>query len=131
MCTHENITVTFQDLQRLLPFVGSSSATKLLDGELHRAMFVDQQLVASDVVTMNSEVVYEDCVTGVRRTVRLVYPHDADPSRGWISVLTPIGSALLGLRSGQMFCWDLLSGPQSILIVEVRYQPEASGDLDR
>lgn len=45
-------------------------------------------------------------------------------------MLTPLGTALLGLKTGQLFCWDLPSGPQSIFIVEVRYQPEASSDLD-
>ena len=131
MCANDNITVTFQDLRRLLPLVGISSATMLLEHELQRATFVDQLLVPPDVVTMNSVVVYEDRATGVRKTVRLVYPDEADPSRGWISVHTPLGSALLGLKTGQVFCWDQASGPTSIILVEVQYQPEASGNLSR
>jgi regulator of nucleoside diphosphate kinase len=128
---HDNIIITDQDLLRLLPLLDgyASSTTALLDGELWRATVVEQRDVPRDVVTMNSEVVYEDCATGARRTVRIVYPHDADPSRGWISVLAPLGSALLGLRVGQLFDWQLPSGAKSIFLVEVRYQPEANGDF--
>jgi regulator of nucleoside diphosphate kinase len=78
---------------------------------------------------MNSEVVYEDFATGARRTVRLVYPKDADASRGWISVLAPIGSALLGLRVGQEIEWQLPTERRRLFVVEIRYQPESRGDF--
>jgi regulator of nucleoside diphosphate kinase len=80
---------------------------------------------------MNSEVVYEDCATGVRRTVRVVFPKDADPARHHVSVLAPIGSALLGLKVGQQIEWQLPAGRRRISVVEIRYQPEAAGDFDR
>ena len=125
------IVITEHDLQRLLPILDQTdtAASELLDWELHRATIVEQRRVAPDVVTMNSEVVYEDSATGARRTVRLVYPKDADPSRGWISVLAPIGSALLGLRVGQAIEWQLPIGRRSVVVVEIRYQPEATGDF--
>jgi regulator of nucleoside diphosphate kinase len=78
---------------------------------------------------MNSEVVYEDHTSGARRTVRVVYPKDADSSRGWVSVLAPIGSALLGLRVGQQIVWNVPSGARRISVVEIRYQPEANGEF--
>ncbi|HVK82741.1 MAG TPA: nucleoside diphosphate kinase regulator [Kofleriaceae bacterium] len=130
MCTQDKIIVTLQDLRRLLPLLEASSDSTLLDRELYRATLVDQHLVPPDVVTMNTEVVYEDRAAGGRRRVRLVYPQDAEPSRGRISILSPLGSALLGLRTGQLFDAELPSGKMSILVVEVRYQPEASGDLE-
>lgn len=128
---HDSIIITDQDLLRLLPLLDgyASSTTALLDGELWRATVVEQRDVPPDVVTMNSEVVYEDCSTGARRTVRIVYPDDADPGHGWISVLAPLGTALLGLRVGQLFDAQLSSGPRSIFLVDVRYQPEANGDF--
>ena len=132
MRTNPNILViTDLDLQRLLPVVEQSNtpAAELLDWELHRAVIVDQRSVSPDVVTMNSEVVYEDFATGARRTVRLVYPWDADASRGWISVLSPIGSALLGLRVGRYIELELPLGKRSVFVVEIRYQPEARGDF--
>lgn len=125
------LVITDHDLQRLLPILEQSNtpASELLDGELHRATIVEQREVSPDVVTMNSEVVYEDFATGLRRTVRLVYPRDADASRGWVSVLAPIGSALLGLTVGQAIEWQLPSGRKQVFVVEIRYQPEARGDF--
>ena len=125
------IVITDHDFQRLLPILEQSDtpASELLDGELHRATIVEQRTVSPDVVTMNSEVVYEDFATGLRRTVRLVYPKDADASRGWVSVLAPIGSALLGLQVGQAIEWQLPSGRKEVFVVEIRYQPEARGDF--
>jgi regulator of nucleoside diphosphate kinase len=125
------IVITDQDLRRLMPILeqNDTPASELLDGELHRATIVEQHRVSPDVVTMNSEVVYEDFATGARRAIRLVYPNDADASRGRISVLAPIGSALLGLRVGQDIEWQLPTGRRQIFVVEVRYQPESQGDF--
>jgi regulator of nucleoside diphosphate kinase len=106
-----------------------SAASDALDAELYRAHIVDRRFVPADVVTMNSELVYEDVDTGARRTVRVVYPKDADSKRGWISVLAPIGSALLGLRVGQEIEWPVPHGSKRVRVVELRYQPEASGDF--
>ena len=125
------IVITDQDFRRLLPILeqNDTPASELLDGELHRATIVEQRRVSPDVVTMNSEVVYEDFATGARRAVRVVYPNDADASRGRISVLAPIGSALLGLKVGQDIEWQLPTGRRQIFVVEIRYQPEAQGDF--
>jgi regulator of nucleoside diphosphate kinase len=125
-----DIIITDTDLQRLLPVLeqNDTPASDALDTELHRAVIVPQDRVPADVVTMNSEVVYEDLQTHQRRTVRVVYPKDADARSGRISVLAPIGSALLGLRVGQTIEWEVPTGTKRIRVVEVRYQPEASGD---
>jgi regulator of nucleoside diphosphate kinase len=80
---------------------------------------------------MNSEVVYEDCATFTKRRVKVVYPRDADAARGLVSVLAPIGSALLGLRVNQAIEWPVPSGRKRIRVLEIRYQPEACGDYDR
>ncbi|MDB4962845.1 MAG: rnk [Myxococcales bacterium] len=126
-----DLIITDEDLRRLLPVLNTydSPASEQLEGELQRATVVEQRSAPPDVVTMNSEVVYEDHTSGTRRTVRVVYPRDADASRGWISVLAPIGSALLGLRVGPSIAWQLPSGPRRISVIELRYQPEASGEL--
>src|SRR5690606_34400563 len=93
-----------------------------------RARVVPQDQIEGDIVTMNSEVVYEDLTTGVQRTVRLVYPEDADIERGWVSVLAPLGSALLGMRVGQEIAWKMPSGTRRVRVVSVPYQPEANSD---
>lgn len=127
------IIITNTDLQRLLPVIdlNDTPASESLAMELQRATIVDQHAVPADVVTMNSEVVYEDCDTRVRRTVKIVYPQHADAGRGHISVLAPIGSALLGLRVGQTIEWQVPAGTKRVRVVEIRYQPEAAGDYER
>lgn len=125
-----DIVITDLDQQRLVPMLDHyAPASDALDWELHRATIVPHDRVAGDIVTMNSDVVYEDCATGARRTIRVVYPQYADSSRNHVSVLAPIGSALLGLKVGQQIEWDLPSGRRSVFVVEIRYQPEANGDF--
>jgi len=130
MHAHEQpIIVTSTDLERLRPVLDQHAlASESLEAELHRATIVDPRDVPADVVTMNSEVVYEDCATATRRRIRIVYPKDADASRGQVSVLAPIGSALLGLRVDQSIEWTVPGGTRRIRVVEVTYQPEAAGD---
>jgi regulator of nucleoside diphosphate kinase len=127
-----NITVTAQDLRRLqdLGTLDSTPAGEQLDAELARASVVAQTEIESNVVTMNSDVTYEELLSGVRRTVRVVYPDKADAARGWISVLAPLGSALLGLRVGQEIEWRMPSGMRRVRVLAVPYQPEANGDFD-
>ena len=126
----DNLIVTDADMLRLRSVLeqNDTPASDALDTELHRARVVDQRAVPADVVTMNSELVYEDLDTHAQRTVRVVYPKDADAKRGWVSVLAPIGSALLGLRVGQEIEWPTPSGRKRVRVVELRHQPEASGD---
>lgn len=120
--TNEDIIITTTDLERLRPLVDlyDSAAAELLDAELHRARIVAPDRVPAGLVTMNSEVVYEDCETSATRTVRVVYPQDADAVAGRISVLAPIGSALLGLRVGQSITWRVPNGTKRLRVVEVR-----------
>ncbi len=124
------ITITDTDLQRLAQLIINYDAekTEQLDVELARAEVVPQHEIGRDVVTMNSDVVYEDTSTGEHRQVRIVFPKDADAERGWISVLAPLGSALLGLRVGQTINWQVPSRTRHLRVVDVPYQPEASGD---
>lgn len=128
-----DIIITKTDLQRLLPVLDQhdTPASESLEAELHRAVVVDQRAIPADVVTMNSEVVYEDCTTLARRRVRVVYPRDADAARGLVSVLAPIGSALLGLRVNQTIDWPVPNGRKRIRVIEIRYQPESCGHYDR
>lgn len=125
-----DIVVTSQDLQRLQALIRSSGsdAVERLDEELARARVVAPREVPFDVVTMNSDVVYEDAASGAQRSVRLVYPDAVDATRGWISILSPLGAALLGLRVGQEVDWRLPQGTRRVRVVDVPYQPEASGD---
>lgn len=130
MSTYHSLVVTAQDFDRVQEAISSASGFDVdrLDSELARAQIIDQKEAPRSLVTMNSEVTYEDVKSGKRHTVRLVYPRDANVSKNRISVFAPIGSALLGLREGQEIEWTMPGGVRRIKVVEVVYQPEAAGD---
>jgi regulator of nucleoside diphosphate kinase len=93
--------------------------------ELERATVVSSAAVPPDVVTMNSKVAYSDETAAVQRIVKIVYPRDVDATHGRISVLSPIGTALLGLSAGQSIQWDFPDGSRRTLRVDaVLDQPE-------
>lgn len=89
----------------------------LLGDELSRAIVVPADQVPLDVVKMNSRVVYFDESNGKSREVELVFPEDADLAQGKISVLSPVGSALLGLKEGQTIDWTFPDNPSRRLKV--------------
>ncbi|MGV8084142.1 MAG: nucleoside diphosphate kinase regulator [Coriobacteriia bacterium] len=102
---------------------------KTLLGELNRAQIVAPEEVPADVVTMNSKVTLVDAETSERMGVTLVFPPDADAAAGRISVLAPIGTAIIGYREGDTIEWPVPSGLRRLRIEKVDYQPEASGDM--
>ena len=124
------IYLTQTDTDRLLKLVEAQPGQRLekLERELVRANVVPREEMPDDVVTMNSRVIFENETTGERREVTLVFPANADIEAGRISVLAPVGTALLGLRVGQSIDWELPGGEkQRYRIVEVPFQPEAAG----
>jgi regulator of nucleoside diphosphate kinase len=128
------IIVTEQDVERLALLLESlpaahRSRTERLESELSRAQVVPATDVPRDVVTMNSRIVYEEPESGRRAETQLVYPRDSDGATR-ISVLAPVGMALLGLRAGQSIDWPMPTGRcKRIRVLDVVYQPEASGDF--
>jgi regulator of nucleoside diphosphate kinase len=128
------IVVTVQDLARLRTVIDTNGdarnleASESLEAELARAVVVEPVQVAPDVITMNSRVVYLDEQSHQSREVTLCYPKDASVAEGRVSVLAPIGAALLGLSVGQVIEWPLPRGQRKRLrIMSVPYQPEAAG----
>jgi regulator of nucleoside diphosphate kinase len=99
-----------------------------LEQELDRAMIVDPKKVPPDLVTMNSQVRLEDLETGEDMVYTLVFPEDADHTHNKISILAPIGTAMLGYRVGDIFEWKVPEGLSRMKIKEILYQPESSGD---
>jgi|RhiMethySRZTD1v2_1073278.scaffolds.fasta_scaffold349654_2 regulator of nucleoside diphosphate kinase len=131
----EPIKLTSEDMDRLRSVVDrytggvENSAAEMLESELDRAQVVSQEEFPPDVVSMRSTVVYEDADTGERGEAILVYPEEADMEHALISVLAPIGTALLGLSVGQSISWPVPGGrTRTIRVVSVAYQPEAAGD---
>jgi regulator of nucleoside diphosphate kinase len=85
--------------------------------EIDRAQVIEDCERLPGLVTMGSRVTFRDDVTAAIRTVRLVYPGEADVSQGTISVLTPIGAALIGLSVSQSIEWKTVSGDRRSLTV--------------
>ncbi len=106
--------------------------TSALEAELERAEVVEPAQMPADVITMNSTARFRDETSGEEHEITLVYPRDADGSHDKVSILAPVGSALLGLRVGAGIEWPLPGGRVVRLrVLSVRYQPEAAGDLHR
>lgn len=130
-----NIVITEFDRARLIPLIGEMVAAGAADGlsellaELDRAQIVAPSEVPSDVVTMNSRVTLVDRETSERMEVTLVFPADADAAAGRISVLAPVGTAIIGYREGETIEWPVPSGIRRLHIESVDYQPEAAGDM--
>jgi regulator of nucleoside diphosphate kinase len=102
-----------------------------LRGELDRAEIVEPEDVPPDVVTMNSKVRFV-LESGEEFCLTLVYPQDVDGSTERISILAPVGSALLGLSAGAQIEWPKPGGGvMKVRLVEVVYQPERAGELRR
>ena len=97
-----------------------------LQHELERATIVGPGDVPPDVITMNSRAELLDLETGERMEFTLVYPAEADIEAGKISVLAPLGAAMLGYRVGDQFEWIVPYGRRRLKVIAVRFQPEAA-----
>lgn len=125
-----SIIVTKPDARALWALVQSSrfcvdrSTALWLETELMHALVVEPHEVPPDVVTMNSWVVYEDELTGAVARAKLVYPSEGRDA-GHVSVLTPLGTAVLGLRVNQRVSFFDRDGPMKRLrVLSVPFQPE-------
>ena len=127
------------DVERIESLLEQSSTSSLnasaLQDELVRADILAPADMPADVITMNStaRVRLEDAVLGDHEhELTLVYPRDADGSADKVSILAPVGSALLGLRVGDAIDWPMPGGRNARLhVLAIRYQPEAAGELHR
>lgn len=124
-----DIYITEIDRVRLKSLVEIDGGAEIfeLEHEIERAIVVDPQQVADDVVTMNSKALLE--VDDEEVEVALVYPEDADDHAGKLSVCSGIGTAILGYKEGDAFSWRIPNRTCHIRIRKVLYQPEAAGDF--
>lgn len=124
-------TVDAARLSRVLEAFRDPSYTPLTEfllGELQRAVLVEPRAVSQTIVTMNSRVQFRLDGAGEAREATLVCPGREDSLLGRISVLTPFGSALIGMREGETIAWTGLDGcRRSVTVLKVLYQPEAYG----
>ena len=108
----------------------NSAYIQKLEGELDRAEIVKPAQIPADVITMNSRVVLVDLAEGERMELTLIFPEDAGKSADSVSILAPIGTAMIGYRVGDVFEWETPDGPVNLRVEEILYQPEAGGVFD-
>ena len=137
MNSRPQIVLTSQDLDRLETLLESLPANAFpgsgdLRAELDRAEIVEPEQIPPTVVTMNSTVRFSINSSGEDFCLTLVYPKDVDGTGEKISILAPVGSALLGLSTGDEIEWPRPGGGTiKVRIVEIIYQPEREGKFYR
>ncbi len=130
--TTRAIWITTQDMGRLKKLIEDVPPHDLrrkaelrdLEAELNRALVASDQEVPADVITMNSEALLLDLDTGEELSCKLVFPGQADITRMQISVLAPVGTAMLGYRAGDIFEWKVPAGRRRLMVKAVVRQPE-------
>lgn len=101
-----------------------------LERELDRAQLVASEKIPHNVITMHSKVLLRDIDSGEEMTYTLVYPNEANLMEDKISVLAPVGTAIIGLREKEAINWKIPSGMVRLEVKKILYQPEAAGDFD-
>lgn len=136
--TPKEIYITEYDLKRLKSFINEAQVSigrdrghlQTLEEELGRARVVPSNEVPADVITMNSRVRLKELKSGSEITLHLCFPNDVEPESGRerVSILAPIGTAIIGCRVGDVVEWEVPAGTRSFEVLQMLYQPESSGD---
>jgi regulator of nucleoside diphosphate kinase len=126
------IYITQHDMERLRALIEIYNGLYIesLEEELDRAKVVDPKDIPSDVVTMNSIVRIRNLGTDEEKTFALVFPGQAGEIGKTVSILAPVGTALIGYREGDTIEWEVPAGRITIQIIEIIYQPERLGNYD-
>ncbi|UOF01150.1 nucleoside diphosphate kinase regulator [Bdellovibrio reynosensis] len=119
MENQSNLIIASDDFHKISTLLNAAQGelAELLQEELSRASVVPNEVLPADVVAMNSKVSFQDIDSGKELSVTLVYPHEANINENKVSVLAPVGSALIGLRVGQVINWPLPNGKEKRLKV--------------
>lgn len=133
---HDERLLTETDHRRLAQLVhapgrgpAAARGNALIDAVLDAADLVAPQAVPPDLVTMNSQVELADLASGRRYRLTLSYPAEAEPALGRVSVLSPVGASLIGLRVGAIARWSTPGGePGAAAVAALLFQPEAGAD---
>ena len=135
--SERNIYVTSEDRKRLQALLSRPTDTMDRDdvsdlvAEVQRAVVVPASEIPPDVITMNSRARLLDLDQLTTLDYTVVFPENADFAAGRISVVAPIGAAMLGYRVGDEIEWVVPSGPRRLRVEAILYQPEAAGDFSR
>ena len=134
---HRQIVITEFDLERLQRLIEDMEEFPARDNryldelseELLRAEVVAPQEIPPQVITMNSKVRLQDLDSKAELEYTLVFPSEANLDQGKISVLAPVGMAMIGYRVGDTITWQVPAGTKRLKVKKILYQPEAAGDF--
>lgn len=129
------IYVTTSDKHRLLDLSPGTKGVSPLDDtnvdelrrEIARAKIVPEEKIQGNIITMNSTFLVRLLDSGKAKLYTLVFPQDADFEKGKISILSPLGTALLGFKEGDVVEWVAPAGIKRLKVEKIMYQPEAAG----
>lgn len=135
MMKKRTLHITEYDMQRLRKIIGDvrnwdrrdREYLDYLEKELDDAVLVPSDQMPVDFVTLNTRMRVRDLDSNDEESIQLVFPSDANFREGKISILTPVGTALIGYRAGDTVEWRIPSGTRRLRIEEIIYQPEAEG----
>lgn len=128
------IFVTLKDKTKLKSLFTSTRGFRIRDSktvkdlleELNRAEVMNDDSIDGSVITMNSTVLVEDVKTKSQYIYTIVYPEESNTDENKISILAPIGTALLGYSVGDIIEWEVPAGKRKLRIKKILYQPEAA-----
>jgi len=127
----KQIFITTPDMYRLEQLIENrlspaDAGIETLERELNRAIVVDPEKISKNVVTMNSRVRIHDLDRNSEMVVTIVFPFESNAEQNRISILAPLGTALLGSRVGSSVRFNAPGGPRRMKIIGIEYQPEAA-----
>lgn len=134
--TSRKIYITDNDMNRLEELLEIANTINCRDNkhlqelarELESAEVVESTEIPAKVITMNSVVVLKDLETGDEKQFTLVFPRQANIDQNKVSILAPVGTAMLGCSIGHIITWNAPAGVQKMRVEKILYQPEAAGD---
>jgi regulator of nucleoside diphosphate kinase len=134
----KDIYITQHDLQRLkklLDDISKESSPKdfsaqELKDEMNRALVVSPKEVPENVITMNSRVLLRDVGSGESMMLWLVFPAKMDAVKNPVSILSPLGTAMIGYKVGDVFTWESPTGTKQVEVLDILYQPERVGNFN-
>ncbi len=133
----KNIYITKHDLQRLKKLLhdiskgihGKEFSIQELINEMNRAHVVSPKEIPENVVTMNSRVLLRELETGEDMTLWLVFPDKVDAVKNPVSILSSLGTAMIGCKMGDVFTWESPDGVKQMEVLDILYQPERVGNF--
>lgn len=132
------IYITHHDLTRLRKLIherskgsrGEYGSVKELEDELSRGIVVAPKNIPENVITMNSRVLLKDLDSGRTETYWLVFPDKVNAVKNPVSILSPLGTAMIGYKVGEVFDWESPSGRKQMEVLDILYQPERVGNFN-